>query len=90
MRWLDRIQTSAQAARLDTFLRAYSDGRGTKEADRLIQAIGPRAKKHWQGRDLIKAITKARRKWLTRYSKLKTAEKHLPRPNPSYSGSKIG
>jgi hypothetical protein len=82
MHWLDRIDTRDQAARLDLFLGAYSDPKVAKEADRLYQAMNLYAQTDWHGRELIKGITAARRKWLVQQRKSITAHRRLPRLNP--------
>ena len=89
MHWLDRIDTRDQAARLDQFLDAYSDPQMVKEADRLIKAIDPKTQTHWHGSDLIKGMTKARRKWLAQQRRSTTANQRLPQLNPNFSRSKI-
>ena len=82
MHWLDRIHTGDQAARLDQFLDAYSDPEVAKEAERLIQAIDPKAQTPWQGSALIKGINRARRKWWRQRRRRKIAHGRLPLLNP--------
>jgi len=81
MRWLDRIHEGDQAARLDRFLKVFSNSRGRKAADALISAADPRAPVPWQSRDLLVSMTKARRRWLAR-RRPPGKRQHLPLLNP--------
>ncbi len=82
MRWLDRINTSSEPARLDQFLLKYGDEQTRKAASELSSALGsPTDKSH--ATLLTNGLKHARTRWLRAQKQRKQVEAVLPALNGS-------
>ena len=80
MRWLDRINTSSDPARLDQFLLKYGDEQTRKAASELSSALGaPTDKSH--ATLLANGLKRARTRWLRAQKQQEQAEAVLPALN---------
>ena len=81
MRWLDRLEYTKQAARLDDFIKRYGD-----EADRRVmaqlQASLNDNSRLTNRKEILMVLGKTRRRWLQRNSSAGTSDTGLPPLNP--------
>lgn len=80
MRWLDRINTSSDPARLDQFLLKYGDEQTRKTASELSDTLGSLTDKSHVTL-LANGLKRARTRWLRALKQQKRAEAVLPALN---------